>query len=262
MQEQFCIREYFAFSPAGFLITKEKPMLTVPPYTLSATNSAPQKPLTVTISPDPARRLRSLRSCHLPTEEQPLHAPPRDSGAYVPELAAGIDDDRNLTDGARRCARKLAEYTYRRNRDRRAAEITVTWLMRALGKSRRTVQRYLRQLERAGYIAVAVIQASTRMCAGLLVELLAPCFPRHHRAGWPQKPIEPGAPRKSQKDRFRYRYSRESWALRCMDGVFRALTKTLPPLPVEQPGNNVLSVLVFSEVLLGEDDRGGQSASN
>ena len=212
--------------------------------------------------PDPARQLRSLRTCHLPTEEQPLHAQPRDSGAYVPEMAARIDDDRNLTDGARRCARKLAQYTYRKNRDGRAAEITVTWLMKALGKSRRTVQRYLRQLERAGYIGVAVIHAGTRMCAGLMVELLAPLFPRHHRAKWPQKLIEPDAPRKSQNNRLRYKYSRESWALRCMDGVFRALTKTLPPLPVRQDVNNGLSALVFSEVLLGEDDRGGQSASN
>ncbi len=211
---------------------------------------------------DPARQLRSLRCCHLPAEQMPLHAPPRHSAAYVPEMAARIDDDRNLTDGARRCARKLAEYTYRKNRDGRAAEITVTWLMKALGKSRRTVQRYLRQLERAGYIAVAVVQARTRMCAGLLIELLALCFPRHHRARWPQKLKEPGAPPKSQKDRFRYRYSRKLWAARCMDGVFRALTKTLPPLPVLQDGNNVLSALVFSEVLLGEDDRGRQSASN
>jgi hypothetical protein len=211
---------------------------------------------------DPLRQLRSLRSCHLPAEEQPLHAPPRDTGAYVPELGARIDDDRNLTDGARRCARKLAQYTYRTNRESRTAQITVTYLMKALRRSRRTVQRHLRQLERAGYISVQVIHAGTRMCAGLMVELMAPCFPRHHRAEWPQKLIEPDAPRKSQNNRRRYKYSRESWALRCMDGVFRALTKTLPPLPVWQDGVNVLSALVFSEVLLGEDDRGRQSASN
>src|ERR1022692_3154132 len=106
---------------------------------------------------DPIRQQRSLRCCHLPAEEQPLHAPPRNSGAYVPELAARIDDDRNLSDGARRCARKLTEYVYRINRAARAAEITVTWLMKALGRSRRTVQRYLRQLERAGYIGAEVI---------------------------------------------------------------------------------------------------------
>lgn len=180
---------------------------------------------------DPIRQQRSLRCCHLPAEEQPLHAPPRNSGAYVPELAARIDDDRNLTDGARRCARKLAQYVYRRNREGRTAGITVTWLMAALGKSRRTVQRYLRQLERAGYISVDVIRAGTRMCAGLMVELLAPLFPRHHRARWPQKLMNSDAPRMSQNNRLRSRYSRELWALRCMDGVFRSFMKTLPPLP-------------------------------
>jgi hypothetical protein len=183
------------------------------------------------IPKDEDRRQRSLRFCHLPAEPKPRHAPPRDSGAYVPEMAARIEDDRNLTDGARRCARKLAEYIYRKDRDARVADITVTWLMRALGKSRRTVQRYLRQLEREGYIAVEVVHASTRMCAGLFVELLAPLFPRHHRQKWPQKLIESDAPRMSQNNSPRYKYSRESWALRCMDGVFRSFMKTLSPLP-------------------------------
>jgi hypothetical protein len=233
------MREHFALSPAGFLITKEK---TVP-------------------TKDPIRQQRSLRCCHLPAEERPLHAPPRDSGAYVPELAARIDDDRNLTDGARRCARKLTEYTYLTNRQSRTAQITVTYLMKALRRSRRTVQRYLRQLERAGYISVQVIHAGTRMCAGLMVELMAPLFPRHRRAKWPQKLIEPDAPRKSQNNRLRYRSSRESWALRCMDGVFRALMKTLPPLAVREDGDNALSALVFSQVLLGEEDRGVRRAS-
>ena len=61
-----------------------------------------------------------------------------------------------------------------RDRSARAADITVTWLMRALGKDRRTVQRYLRQLEHAGYITVEVVHARTRMCAGLFVALLSP----------------------------------------------------------------------------------------
>lgn len=180
---------------------------------------------------DEDRRRRSLRSCHLPAEPKPFQAQPRDSGAYVPEMAARIEDDRNLTDGARRCARKLAEYGYRKNRTSRTADITVNWLVRALGKSRRTVQRYLRQLERAGYIAVEVIHARTRMCAGLCVALLDPLFPRHHRQKWPAKVIEPDVPQMSQNNRLRIKYSRESWALRCMDGVFRSFMKTLPPLP-------------------------------
>src|SRR5436189_201551 len=83
-------------------------------------------------------------------------------------------------------------------RDARAGDITVTWLMRALGKSRRSVQRYLGQLEREGYIAVEVVYARTRMCAGLFVALLAPLFPKHHRQKWPQILIESDAPQKSQ----------------------------------------------------------------
>ena len=83
-------------------------------------------------------------------------------------------NDPNLTDGARRCARKLAEYTYRSRPRHPRAQITVTYLMKALGKSRRTVQRYLRQLERAGYICVEVIHARTRMCAGIVRHAAGP----------------------------------------------------------------------------------------
>jgi hypothetical protein len=188
------------------------------------------KPDSIGHTVDQKRRERSLRSCHLPREPKKRHAAPRDSGAFVPELAARIEDDRNLTDGARRCARKLAEYVYRKDRTARGSDITVTWLMRALGKSRRTVQRYLRQLEAEGYIAVDVIHAHTRMCAGLFVRLLSPLFAPHHHKQWPENAIKPDAPRVSQNDRFRIKYSRESWALRCMDGVFRAFMKTCPHL--------------------------------
>lgn len=178
---------------------------------------------------DPARQMRSYRTCWLPTEETPLRAPPRDSGAYVPEMAAGIEDDRNLTDGARRCARKLAEYVHRRDRDSRTAEITVTYLMRALRKSRRSVQRYLRQLERAGYITVAVIHARTRMCAGLAVQLLAPMIPRH---GW-KMPMKPDAPKLSQNNSSRYKprlIPRVLWAIKCTDPIRKAWDRIMPPL--------------------------------
>jgi hypothetical protein len=93
------------------------------------------------------------------------------------------------------------------------------------------VQRYLRQLEQAGYISVAVIHARTRMCAGLLVEVLEAMFPRHRRQRWPQKLMDSDTTPESQNNRLRYKYSRESWSLRCMDGVFRSFMKTLPPLP-------------------------------
>jgi hypothetical protein len=67
-----------------------------------------------------ARRARALRTCHRPSlNERPRRATPPDNGAYVPETAARIENDPNLTDGARRCARKIMEETYRRNRDGR-----------------------------------------------------------------------------------------------------------------------------------------------
>ena len=59
-----------------------------------------ESPCPAAISGDEARRLRSLRCCHLPAEPKPRHPSPRPSGAYIPELAAQVDDDRNLTDGA------------------------------------------------------------------------------------------------------------------------------------------------------------------
>jgi hypothetical protein len=189
-----------------------------------------EAPCPAAIPADEARRLRSLRCCHLPAELKPRQPSPRPSGAYIPELAASLEDDRNLTDGARRCARKLAEYVYRRNRAGRSAAITVTYLMKGLRKSRRTVQRYLRELEGAGYIGVNVMHARTRMCAGLLVELLAPLFPRH---GWPQKLIKPDAPNLSQNDRFKYKtrlIPRESWAAKCCEAIWQRYTKTLLPL--------------------------------
>jgi hypothetical protein len=177
--------------------------------------------------------MRSYRTCWLPADH-PEMPPPKPTGAYVPELAATLDNDARLTDGARRCARKLAEYVHVRDRDSQAAEITVTYLMKALRKSRRTVQRYLRQLERAGYIAVHVIHARTRMCAGLAVQLLAPLIPRH---GWPEKLRKPDAPKLSQNNSSRYKLRlipRVLWAIRCTDPIRRAwdlINPSLPPFP-------------------------------
>lgn len=184
------------------------------------------------------RRQRSLQTCHRYTlYERPRFDPPKDSGAYVPELAARIEDDRNLTDGARRCARKLAELTYRGSRAGRALEVTVSYLMKALGRCRRTVQRYLRLLEREGYIRADVVKgARSRLCVGLMIQLLGPLFARHHREKWPQRARNPGATRESQNQRFKDTckdktelISRKIWGLKCMDGVFRALMKTIPP---------------------------------
>jgi hypothetical protein len=128
------------------------------------------------------------------------------------------------------------EETYRRNREGRTLAITVSYLGRALGKCRRTVQRYLRQLEEGGYVSIDVACGQrSRLCTGLLIRLLAPLFPRHHRDRWPGSPGNPGATQESLNQRFKNLVPRESWATRCMDGVFRALMKTdplsgLPPI--------------------------------
>jgi hypothetical protein len=186
---------------------------------------------------DPVRRRRALQTCHrYAMTEPPCKPAPRETGAYVPELAARIDNDPNLTDGARRCARKLAELTYRQNREGRALPVTVTYLAKALGRCRRTVQRYLRQLESEGYVAVDVVASSrSRMCVGLIVRLLAPLFAAHHCQHWPQSRANPGATRESlnqsHKGYFQgegRRISVEHWALRCMDGVFRSFMQTNP----------------------------------
>jgi DNA-binding transcriptional MocR family regulator len=150
-------------------------------------------------------------------------------------MAARIENDRNLTDGARRCARKLTEYVYRRNRDHREAEITVSYLMKVLGRCRRTVQRYLRQLEREGYIDVRVVPSErTRMCFGLLIRLLNPLLPRHRRHHWPEKAGNPDATTESQIyiQRFKRRpIQRALWAFICCEGVWRSYMKTVPPPP-------------------------------
>ena len=183
------------------------------------------------------RRKRSLQTCHrYAAAERPRKAGPRAGNGYVPELAARIEDDPNLADGARRCARKIAELTYRAHRENRTLPVTVTYLAKALGRCRRTVQRYLRQLEGEGYVAVEVVASPrSRMCIGLVVRLLGPLFAAHHRQRWPGSLGNSGATPESQKQIFNqyiqpegYRMSVEQWAMRCMDGVFRAFMKTDP----------------------------------
>ncbi|CAH1665966.1 HTH crp-type domain-containing protein [Hyphomicrobiales bacterium] len=186
---------------------------------------------------DEQKRARSLQTAHRYAAVQPSNkkAPP-DNGAYVPELSARLDSDPNLSDGARRCARKLAEETYRANREGRTLPVTVTYLARALGRCRRTVQRYLRQLEREGYVAVEVVASRrSRMCVGLVVRILQPLLAAHHRDRWPGRLGKPGATQESQNkrlDRFSPiegdRLSVEQWAIRCMDGVLRSFMKTNP----------------------------------
>ena len=139
------------------------------------------------------RRMRSLRACHLPSlYQKPRHAPPKESGAYVPAISARLDNDRNLTDGARRCARKIIEETHRRDRKERTLQVNVSYLAKGLGRCRRTIQRYLAVLEREGYLRVEVMSGHrSRMCIGLIVHLLEPLFPRHQRESWPRRAGNP-----------------------------------------------------------------------
>lgn len=181
------------------------------------------------------RARRSLVTCHRYKAERPQKAW-RATGGYVPELAARIEDDPNLSDGARRCARKIAEATYRQNREGRTLAVTVTYLAKALGRCRRSVQRYLRQLEEAGYIAVDVVTSPrTRLCIGLAVRLLEPLFAGHHKARWPGALANPGATQESRNQSPAIKRIAEGsripvlgWAARSMNGVFDALMKTSP----------------------------------
>jgi hypothetical protein len=230
------LRDLIGPAPVGF----DKPAFGTPGYALAqALGWIAEEQAAKDFAAHEERRLRALQTCHRHgLYERPRFDPPRDNGAYVPELAARLEDDRNLTDGARRCARKLAEETYRRNRAERSLEVTVTYLMRALGKCRRTVQRYLRLLEREGYIGVDVVRgARSRLCTGLVVHLLNPLFARHHAKRWPEKAAIPGATQESQNQSFKgfstgngIRICRKAWAVRCMDGVYRSLMKTMPLL--------------------------------
>lgn len=179
----------------------------------------------MTINPlQPSR----LHQWHRTAPQKPAQPAP-DTGGYIPTLSEKLDRDPNLSDGARRCARLIAAYAYRRNRGGPAA-ITVTYLTKATGRCRRTIQRYLRQLERFGYIrAQVVLGQRSRMCAGLLIDLLKPLLPRHR---WPEKAITPEATRMAQNYRLRLKIDVEAWDRRCRDGMFRALCRALPPPPL------------------------------
>jgi hypothetical protein len=187
---------------------------------------APEPPRKIYTPEQQERRMRSLRACHLPSlYKRPRHPKPKDTGAYVPPSAARLENDRNLTDGARRCARKLMEETHRRDRRERTLQVTVSYLAKGLGRCRRTVQRYLGMLEREGYIRVQVMAGvQSRMCIGLIVKLLPPLFPRHQREAWPEKignppnPLtdeaenrrNPDATRKSQNESQKFFFNEET----------------------------------------------------
>lgn len=229
---------YVGARPAAF----DKPRYGTPAYAIAVKIGwiAPEEEKADRLAYEDRRR-RSLETCHrFNLYEGARYPAPKDSGAYVPALSARLEKDRNLTDGARRCARMIAELTYRKNREGRALDTTVSYLAKALNRCRRTVQRYLTVLEREGYIRSTVIDSPrSRMCIGLVIHLCEVLLAPHHRGKWPdrkaKKPKNPGATSKSQNHSFDYYkkdrrrlISRNLWSLKCMDGVFRAFMKTDP----------------------------------
>lgn len=98
------------------------------------------------------RRRRSLQTCHRPAFKATAPQHTDRTNAYVPEVSARLLNDPGLSDGARRCAMKILELAYRRNRKGRALACTVSYLARALRRSERTIQNYLAQLRGRGYI--------------------------------------------------------------------------------------------------------------
>jgi len=187
------------------------------------------------------RRTRSLQTCHRPAMQAAAAPLPRASRAYVPQFSAQLLNDPGLSDGARRCAIKLLEFAYRRDRAGRTFQGTVGYIAKALGRSERAVQNYLAQLRGRGYIRHEVITSErARMCTGILVTLLKPLFAHHHADEWPhhERPrsmksgVKPFSENYRPDSRFKRRgrrVSAEFWALRCMDGVFRALIRTPAP---------------------------------
>lgn len=183
------------------------------------------------------RRQRSLATCHRPARRETLADYAHTSAAYVPQFSSRLLNDPRLSDGARRCAIKLMEIAYRKDRAGRSFRGTVLYLAKCLSRSERAVQTYLAQLREGGYIRHEVVRSErARMCIGILVTLLEPLFPRHHRNAWPDSArsgVNSGVKRDSEKyspkTSQRQTLTVEHWTMLCMDGVFRGLMKTLAP---------------------------------
>jgi hypothetical protein len=221
----------------------EKPKFGTPEYWLAyRVGWIPEQEVATDKTRYDERRRTSLRTCHRPAARPELFRHHDKGWAYVPELSARLINDPALSDGARRCAAKLMELVYRRNRHYRNFGCTVSYLAQCLNRSTRTVQNYLYELRSRGYISHEVVRSKkARMCIGILITLLKPIFPRHHRKEWPPQKLswpypengrKSGVQKNSQKYLqfikyiyFQERVSVDLWACRCMNGAFRAFTK-------------------------------------
>lgn len=162
---------------------------------------------------------------------------------YVPQISMKVVNDRNLTDSARRIVMFIMRHAYQDARAERFIGMTVSFIMEGLAISRRTVQRCLTLLETLGYLRCEVATAGeTRMCIGLVIKLLSPLFPEHHKDSWPEHRRKSGASTLSQKQSEYIKFSkgitqaatkrvlRLTWALKCMAGVARSAYKAAPEL--------------------------------
>ncbi len=187
-----------------------------------------------------AKRKRSLETSHRFSRqryswiETPRHEEPVDNGEYIPSVDMKLIRDRNLTDSSRRIAMFVLRHAYQDNRAGRFAAMTVTFIMKGLQLSRRTVQRSLTLLETRGYLHCEVARGkTTKMCVGLIIHLKKTLFPKHHKEKWPPKRRmnrrNPEASSMPQKKAQIYKsilnapkkVSRLSWALKCMNAVAR-----------------------------------------
>ncbi|MEM9409507.1 MAG: hypothetical protein AAGA30_00170 [Planctomycetota bacterium] len=162
--------------------------------------------------------------------ETPRYGEPDDSNDYVPQVAMKLIKDRNLTDSSRRIAQFVLRYAYQDNREGRFIGMTVSFIMKGLSLSRRTVQRSLTLLETRGYFRCEVAKAEqTRMCVGLIIHLQMTLLPKHHQMNWPERRGNSGASKLPHKQNQFYktiysakqRLSRLNWAIKCMNSIAR-----------------------------------------
>ena len=182
------------------------------------------------------KRQRALETSHRFSQERftwietPKYEQPVDNGEYIPSINMKLIRDQNLTDSSRRIACFVLRHAYQDNREGRFVAMTVSFIMKGLQLSRRTVQRSLTLLETRGYFRCEVATGNTtKMCIGLVIHLMQSLFPKHHRDKWPQKRRKSEASSMPQKKIQIYKsilnakakVSRLSWALRCMNAVAR-----------------------------------------
>ncbi len=183
------------------------------------------------------RKRRSLQTCHRFTLAERERFAVQETKAYIPEMSSRMDRDRNLYAEARTVARRCMEWAYRENRGGRTIMTTVGYIAKAIGKSPRMVQRYLRNLEKEGYLEIKIMRnAATGMVQCLEIALSATLFPEHHKKSWPKKLGKPDTTSMSHTQ-IHINYIKESsfeWALRCMNGVWDSFSKNTQPLFMEK----------------------------